>query len=730
MATYSVQCSSVGNFNYANRFTLYVELNNRDGNAGTNKSIVDYNVYFQNTSGGGTFTSQTRLYFIINGEVKRDETFSVTGPRNGSVSIASGSIEVEHNSDGQKQIGFQALVQSNSYGISGNIQDSFTLTTIPRASSVGGGSGNIGGSTTISITRAADSFTHTLRYSFHNLNETIATGVGTSYQWTIPTSFYSCIPNERSSWGTIYCDTYNGGQYIGTKETTFTATVTEESSRPIVGGHIIDINENTRNLTGNQWLFVKHASTAEMSIFSEVRNYASIRSVTVNGINVGNSSPLVLTYYNVTTPSFEIVTTDSRGFSNTYFAINPNYIDYIPLTVNANFFRPRPTDSEIQLTYSGNYFNGSFGQVHNELAITWDYKERNSSEWIWGGFWLSPNINGNTIVQQTISLGTNFDYQKDYNFRLYVSDKLNNYHIYQDVSVGMPVFYWGKDFFNIMAEIKETLKFHDETPIYWREAGWGDQFAIKPLFYGAFDDSNMLRIMGASGGQNTTPELHDLMTITADNGFVTSGGYYDRGAIRVLPNGNDDHIYWSNLQNGWYWHNNSYPVPNLPEPWGFVEKRGFVGGDFTVMFYTQNRGKIYRKSGNIYGAFGWEVVSEPGCMQEKPILLYDNSSGTTGTITLSESAANFYYLEIFFKNSYNFCSSVKISAPEGKIALLEAFNVHASASGTTTAETRTVNINGTTITTTGEDSYGKWWSYGNKIEIVNYIHITRVIGYK
>ena len=117
--------------------------------------------------------------------------------------------------------------------------------------------------------------------------------------------------------------------------------------------------------------------------------------------------------------------------------------------------------------------------------------------------------------------------------------------------------------------------------------------------------------MGKSVGQNTTPELRDLMTITADNGFVTAGGYYDRGAIRGLPNGNDDHIYWSNLQNGWYWHNNSYPVPNLPEPWGFLEKRGFIGGDFTVTFYTQNRGKIYRKSGNIHGAFGWEVVSEP-----------------------------------------------------------------------------------------------------------------------
>ena len=705
MATYSVQCSSVGNFNYANRFTLYVELNNRDGNAGTNKSIVDYNVYFQNTSGGGTFTSQTRLYFIINGELKRDDTFSVTGPRNGSVSIASGSIEVEHNSDGQKQIGFQALVQSNSYGISGNIQDSFTLTTIPRASSVGGGSGNIGGSTTISITRAADSFTHTLRYSFHNLNETIATGVGTSYQWTIPTSFYSCIPNERSSWGTIYCDTYNGGQYIGTKETTFTATVTEESSRPIVGGHIIDINENTRNLTGNQWLFVKHASTAELSIFSEVRNYASIRSVTVNGINVGNSTPLVLTYYNVTTPSFEIVTTDSRGFSNTYFAINPNYIDYIPLTVNANFFRPRPTDSEIQLTYSGNYFNGSFGQVHNELAITWDYKERNSSEWIWGGLWLSPNIDGNTIVQQTISLGTNFDYQKDYNFRLYVSDKLNDYHIYQDVSVGMPVFYWGKDFMIVNGRFKANTYFLGvKNPACWAyigeiELGSQGSYAVLDCYMG--------------DGQNGRAEQNTHARILLKQGWT--GGTLPIGiTTRYTQN------YRSSIKV-----KISHTSSTKCKLYMYLP---FLYNDLT---YTING------SYNSFTPSNTILSEEPTTDKEstyykdfEPVSLYDNSSGTTGTVTLSETAANFDYLEIFFKNSYNFCSSVKISAPDGKIALLEAVHVHSSASGTATAETRTVNINGTTITTTGEDSYGKWWSHGNNIGIDNHIHITRVIGYK
>ena len=136
MATYSVVCGSVGGFSYANRFTLYVELTNRNGDPATNQSIVDYNVYFQNTSGGGTFTAKTRLYFRLNGVVIRDETISVTGPRNGSVGIASGSMTVGHNSDGSQAVTFQALVQGSSYGISGNIENTFWLDTIPRYSEI------------------------------------------------------------------------------------------------------------------------------------------------------------------------------------------------------------------------------------------------------------------------------------------------------------------------------------------------------------------------------------------------------------------------------------------------------------------------------------------------------------------------------------------------------------------------------------------------------------------
>ena len=60
---------------------------------------------------------------------------------------------------------------------------------------------------------------------------------------------------------------------------------------------------------------------------------------------------------------------------------------------------------------------------------------------------------------------------------------------------------------------------------------------------------------------------------------------------------------------------------------------------------------------------GWETIS-----RMKP--LYENSSGTTGTVTLSETSENFNYLEIFYGKDLTTLQSVKVFSPNGKTAAL------------------------------------------------------------
>ena len=82
-----------------------------------------------------------------------------------------------------------------------------------------------------------------------------------------------------------------------------------------------------------------------------------------------------------------------------------------------------------------------------------------------------------------------------------------------------------------------------------------------------------------------------------------------------------------------------------------------------------------------------------------PDVLYYNSSGTTGTVTLSASAANYDHMRIYFfkTNDLNQCASVDLYNPNGKYAALFVINPRSANSDMWTAG-RMVYINGTSIT--------------------------------
>lgn len=111
-----------------------------------------------------------------------------------------------------------------------------------------------------------------------------------------------------------------------------------------------------------------------------------------------------------------------------------------------------------------------------------------------------------------------------------------------------------------------------------------------------------------------------------------------------------------------------------------------------------------------------------------PTILYDNSSGNNGNITLSDSVANYDYIEIFYKNNDDTYASVKVSNADGKNAMLLTLMPHATGylKGTI------VSIATTNITIS---SYYSQTTLPNNGAIVvnqsqNYHYITKVVGYK
>lgn len=109
-------------------------------------------------------------------------------------------------------------------------------------------------------------------------------------------------------------------------------------------------------------------------------------------------------------------------------------------------------------------------------------------------------------------------------------------------------------------------------------------------------------------------------------------------------------------------------------------------------------------------------------------VLYNNASGSNATsITLSDSAANYNYIEIFYRSNDNVYSSLKVDSPNTKLINLTAFYA-----GGADIYNNSCNytINGTSITRgTGVSWYILSNTTVSSSNAYN-IYITKVIGYK
>ena len=363
----------------------------------------------------------------------------------------SGTLTIPHNSDGSKSFTISA-VSGWIYGNGDYYGEakSFTLPTIPRASSVSCSTANIGSNATITINRASSSFTHTLTYSFGSLSGTIATKTSsTNISWTIPTTFYSHIPNSKSGTGTITCDTYNGSTLIGTKSTSFTATVSESASKPTLSPTVSDSNTTTTALTGDSSKFIKYYSKASVATGAKARNSATLKSqkITCGAKSLTSASGTINA---VESGSFTFSATDSRGYTTTQ-TVKKTLINYIKLTCSLNAGAPT-TAGVATLKISGNYFNGSFGKVANTLTVQYRYKTQGGSYGSWTT--VSATKSGNTYNATATISGLN--YQTTYVFQARAVDKLATKNTDEQARRTTPIFDWSKNDFRVNGNFRVT----------------------------------------------------------------------------------------------------------------------------------------------------------------------------------------------------------------------------------------------------------------------------------
>ena len=382
--------------------------------------------------------------------------------------VASGTKTITHKPDGVRT--FNVSIQGALYTFAVNVTGTatFTLDTIPRASSITATNANIGGKTTINISRAAPSFTHTLTYSFAGLTGTIETKTAkTSIQWPVPTSFYAKIPNDPSGKCTITCITYNGTTKIGESTTSqFTATAAESDCAPSVSVSAVDANPYTFDLTGSQKRIIKGYSDVEVTTTATPQKSATISSVTAI-CGTTKKTGATVTFSDADSATISATATDSRGYSKTADASGLTLINYINPTIVETISRESPTSNTVNISVKGNWFNGNFGAKANSLKVQVRYKPKSQTEYVDADKYvdMAVTVSGNTYTA-SVSLD-GLLYTQAYSIQIRAIDAVHVYGgpladpIYRnaEISKGIPVFDWGEDDFNfnVPVTVSESL---------------------------------------------------------------------------------------------------------------------------------------------------------------------------------------------------------------------------------------------------------------------------------
>ena len=346
--------------------------------------------------------------------------------------FASGTMEIDHESDGSKTFTVSAfsgwLYGNGDYNAPAQ---SFELPTIPRATVPSMGAATIGEEVTISLPRAASTFTHTLTYSFGSASGTIGSALGTSAVWRLPESLAAQIPHDPGGSGTLTCMTYSGSTLIGSKTIAFTATVPGSMKPALTTGWATVTYDNSGTKASGIRAWVQGYSKARAE-FDDSRitckQGASVRgySITYLGKTV-SESPYRTETIGGTAATVRCTVTDSRGLSayeDFEIAIHP----YAPPAITgARLYR---ADGDGTASDSGTHIAGrataNYSSIGGENAATIRGYWKAVGGSYGSGEALSSGVTGIISGSAVISA------ERSYVAKLVITDSLGNTAEFED----------------------------------------------------------------------------------------------------------------------------------------------------------------------------------------------------------------------------------------------------------------------------------------------------------
>lgn len=390
-----------------------------------NKSTISWELVGSGSASGWVVVSELRVKFDGSQAYYRNSdnhTNCYVGTR-----LASGTKTITHANDGTKSFTISVEAGIYSWAINCSGSKSFTLNTIPRASSISSaGNVTLGNACSIKWTPNASGFKYKIKFSLGSWNHTtdfISPNRTTEYTYTgytLPLTVANQIPNTTTGTMTAYLYTYNGSSQIGsTANKTFTVTV-PSTIKPSLGTVTASI-VNTNSVVNGWGVAVAGYTKVKVTATASGSYSSTIKSFTISGGYSATQNVSSLDYTGATITSsggktFTVSAKDSRGRSTdsattgaiTFYAYSKPAMTLF--TVN------RSASNAEKMIVKANW-NYATVNNHNRTTATLYYKKSTDSSW----------TNYGTIAKNTnVTLTNNFDETKSYNFKIVVSDSLSN----------------------------------------------------------------------------------------------------------------------------------------------------------------------------------------------------------------------------------------------------------------------------------------------------------------
>ena len=375
-----------------------------------NKSILTWTLASDGSADYSYWTGNVNL--VINGStvlyIPASERELVRGGGHWS---KTGTCDIPHNSDGTKTFtisisaGLYAYASSNCTG-----SGTFTLNQIPRKSSLSASNGTLGTAQTLTVTKQADAFTHTIRYYCGGLSGTIGSEKMSdkSVSWTPPITLANTNTTGTSVSVKLTIETFSGSASVGSNDVYITCAI-PASVVPTINILVTDPNGYYSRFSG----YVQNKSTCKVDVGgvgiygSEITGY----SITCDG-QLSSASTATFNLPKAGTITVTAKVTDSRGRTaskSTTITVLP-YSN--PAVTAVSAFR---SDADGNADNGGSYmcvkFSAAITSLSNKNTATYSVQYRTSGSPSWSNVTPSASGYAPTDISTIIAANTGSSYE-------------------------------------------------------------------------------------------------------------------------------------------------------------------------------------------------------------------------------------------------------------------------------------------------------------------------------